>query len=296
MPKQIDHYAVLGVLPSAEDVVIRAAYKALAQRYHPDRYAGDPEIATRRMQEINQAYGILSDQEKRRQYDAERGDRVEDADSYFEEERPEETTEDDPSQKAWSIAIGVYPDLVGIVSGLEVYSWRLAFAFRAHLLECQKFDQRFEISENLKKKFLETYFGKNQHLQRFADTLISGGDRNLARQLNQAICVLGDVKDALPIMENIVANAQGEHYEKFGIVYAQNVGGAGYWDYGGERFASFRAAFAFAQDNHQRIYGGVSQSKWNKARAAEATAVDRRFIFGFVLFLAFVVAVVLFAI
>jgi curved DNA-binding protein CbpA len=242
------------------------------------KYAGDPEIATRRMQEINEAYGVLSDPEKRRQYDAERGDRVEDADSYFEEQRPEASAADDPLQKSWSIATGFYPDLVGIVSGLEAYSWRLAFAFRAHLLECQKFEQRFEISENLKKKFLETYFGKNPHLQRFADTLISGGDRNLARQLNQAICVLGEVKDPLPIMKKIVADAQGDDYDKFGIAYAQDLDRTGYWYYGGERFRSFNTAFAFAQNNHQRIYGDVSQSEWNKARAMESDANDRRFL------------------
>ena len=36
----VDYYAVLGVNPGAEDIVIRAAYKALAQRYHPDRFSG----------------------------------------------------------------------------------------------------------------------------------------------------------------------------------------------------------------------------------------------------------------
>ena len=38
-----DHYATLGVLPDAEDIVVRAAYRALAQRYHPDRCAADPD-------------------------------------------------------------------------------------------------------------------------------------------------------------------------------------------------------------------------------------------------------------
>ena len=33
-----DYFAVLGVLPTAEDIVIRAVYRALAQRYHPDRF------------------------------------------------------------------------------------------------------------------------------------------------------------------------------------------------------------------------------------------------------------------
>jgi len=43
-----DYYIILGVLPDAEDVVIRAAYKALVQRYHPDRFKGDPAEAHRK--------------------------------------------------------------------------------------------------------------------------------------------------------------------------------------------------------------------------------------------------------
>mgnify|MGYP000169682062 CR=1 FL=1 len=43
-----DYYAILGVTPQAEDVVIKAAYRALAQRYHPDRFVGSPEEALTR--------------------------------------------------------------------------------------------------------------------------------------------------------------------------------------------------------------------------------------------------------
>lgn len=52
MSSNQDHYAVLGVTSDAEDIVIRAAYKALAQRYHPDKADGDPMAAQRKMQAI----------------------------------------------------------------------------------------------------------------------------------------------------------------------------------------------------------------------------------------------------
>ncbi len=69
------HYQVLGVQPDAEDLVIKAAYRALAQRYHPDKWSGDKAEAEQRMSEINDAYTVLSDAAKRREYDAElRGD------------------------------------------------------------------------------------------------------------------------------------------------------------------------------------------------------------------------------
>ena len=64
-----DYYAILGVHPSAEKVVIDAAYKALAKRYHPDKNQNDAETAKRQMQEINEAYEILSDENEKKIYD-----------------------------------------------------------------------------------------------------------------------------------------------------------------------------------------------------------------------------------
>jgi hypothetical protein len=71
-PPIVDYYAVLGVQPSAEDVVIRAAYKALAQRYHPDRFAGSKEEAHRRMSDLTTAYEVLADPLRRPKYDRRR--------------------------------------------------------------------------------------------------------------------------------------------------------------------------------------------------------------------------------
>jgi len=65
-----DYYAILGVLPSVEDFVIRAAYRALAQRYHPDKLPDCRATAEARMREINEAYAILSDERLRAKYDA----------------------------------------------------------------------------------------------------------------------------------------------------------------------------------------------------------------------------------
>ena len=83
MNPDTDYYRTLGVLDDAEDVVIRAAYRALAQRYHPDKWQGDPAEATRRMVEINAAYAVLSDTEKRAAYDATRDK------NQFQDEPPE---------------------------------------------------------------------------------------------------------------------------------------------------------------------------------------------------------------
>jgi hypothetical protein len=62
-----DYYATLGVAPSSEDVVIRAAYLALMRRYHPDRNPSAEAAA--RARAITTAYAVLSDWERRAEYD-----------------------------------------------------------------------------------------------------------------------------------------------------------------------------------------------------------------------------------
>ena len=62
------HYDNLKVARNAPQEVIRAAYKSLSQKYHPDRNPGNPD-ATRIMSLINTSYEVLSDPVKRKQHD-----------------------------------------------------------------------------------------------------------------------------------------------------------------------------------------------------------------------------------
>lgn len=63
-----DYYEVLGVSKDADDAAIKKAYRALAKKYHPDMNPGDKE-AEKKFKEASEAYAVLSDAEKRRQYD-----------------------------------------------------------------------------------------------------------------------------------------------------------------------------------------------------------------------------------
>ncbi len=63
-----DYYEVLGVDKGADDAAIKKAYRVLAKKYHPDMNPGDVE-AEKKFKEASEAYAVLSDPEKRRQYD-----------------------------------------------------------------------------------------------------------------------------------------------------------------------------------------------------------------------------------
>lgn len=63
-----DYYEVLGVSKDADDAAIKKAYRVLAKKYHPDMNPGDAE-AEKKFKEASEAYAVLSDAEKRRQYD-----------------------------------------------------------------------------------------------------------------------------------------------------------------------------------------------------------------------------------
>jgi curved DNA-binding protein CbpA len=65
----IDHYAALGVARDADPEVIRAAYRALAKKYHPDSSVEKSPEALRRFRQINEAHTVLSDSAARARYD-----------------------------------------------------------------------------------------------------------------------------------------------------------------------------------------------------------------------------------
>ena len=68
MADKRDYYEVLGVDRNADDAALKKAYRQLAKKYHPDMNPGDKE-AEAKFKEATEAYGVLSDPDKRRQYD-----------------------------------------------------------------------------------------------------------------------------------------------------------------------------------------------------------------------------------
>lgn len=64
-----DFYEVLGVSRDANEETIKKAYRKLAMQYHPDRNPGKEKWANEKFKEINEAFSVLGEPEKRKQYD-----------------------------------------------------------------------------------------------------------------------------------------------------------------------------------------------------------------------------------
>lgn len=199
-----DHYRILGVIQDAEDIVIKASYRALAQRYHPDKWAGSPEEATIRMAEINKAFTVLSDQIKRKQYD-----RNLSSNEYNEPEEDFSNTVDEDDLGAsldynWSTAVKYFPDLENIVNGLSKISRPLAQTYKVYLLENKEFTKRKIIADKLEREYLEKYFGSNEEIIKFSRFLMGWGVKSAAKELNQVINLLGNDIQSKSIINKIL--------------------------------------------------------------------------------------------
>lgn len=64
----MNYYEILEISEDASQEVVKAVYKALAKKYHPDCFSGNRQYAENKMIQINEAYEVLSDEEKRRKY------------------------------------------------------------------------------------------------------------------------------------------------------------------------------------------------------------------------------------
>ena len=123
-------YEILGLGIDAEDVVIKAAYRSLSQKYHPDKWNGDPAISQEKMAEINRAYETLIDPAKRSVYDNQlrsseknqnaKNERSKERSDSKESEKAEKSAPKDRSQsnskRLIILAIIVVTTLIGLVA------------------------------------------------------------------------------------------------------------------------------------------------------------------------------------
>lgn len=198
-----DHYQILGVMPDAERIVIVAAYRALASHYHPDRWKGDHSEATKKMADINVAYGIIGDPLKRAEYDCGRNAAHQNLDEDTDEQEEMFDQALDEYEEKWNLACDIYPDLKDIKSRLNKTARRLSFAFVIQIIDAKKYKFRHELANAMEDKFLQTYFGENKAILKYARELISWGFKDAIKKLNSFVDLLGDELDSEVVINKI---------------------------------------------------------------------------------------------
>ena len=196
-----DFYAILHVLPSADLDVIKAAYKALARKYHPDTFVGDKANAGRMMQEINDAYSVISDPAKRKTYDTERA-KNNDKEEYTD---GGEEINDPRMEEDWVLACKYCPEAKSHYAVLSRLSYSLGFAYKSYMLDAKCFDNCIKVASQLQKQFLNTYFGANLDIQCFARDLILVGELQAAKSVNRAVKVMGKSLEVSALKASIYA-------------------------------------------------------------------------------------------
>ena len=210
---QKDYYSVLGVIDSAEMVVIKAAYKALMMVYHPDRYEGDTDEAIRKTKEINEAYAVLIDPEKRKQYTQGQATTKTGFESNQDTEDNNLNNKDKELEPGWLIAIELVKGLDDLYQNLNVLSKELAFSFKQKILESKRFDEAQLIAENLESEFIKKFFGTNIDIQNFSRWLLSTQQRAAAKEINKLVAQTNERLNPYHVIETIIKKYQLTGYE-----------------------------------------------------------------------------------
>jgi hypothetical protein len=155
------------------------------------------------MAEINVAYGILSDPEKRKVYDLSRNATHSNFDDSEDEKDAAFDSALDQQDESWELVLSIFPDLETIRKRLYKIERGLAYAFVTTILDCKKFNTRHEIANAMESAFLERHFGSDPKIIAFAQKLIVLGAKDAMYKLNQYVEVLGSGIDVEKVIVKI---------------------------------------------------------------------------------------------
>lgn len=188
-----DYYEILGINPKAEIVIITAAYRALVQIYHPDKWKGDKKIGEQKIRDINEAYETLKDASKRKKYDEQYFSFKKEANDFDKDNFNEEyNVYDKIIVKSWKFAQEYYPEIVSYYNELKKINKNLAWQFQVICVEDKCFSDAKNVYSALKNDFLTRFFGKNKELNQLALDAILKGNKQIAKEINQAVNILGE--------------------------------------------------------------------------------------------------------
>ena len=196
--------------------MIKAAYKALAMKYHPDT---NPD--SDRMQLINEAYDVLSSPTKKKSYDTKyrqhsksrgyRGGKFDDYKSSASDDREKKQSHEERNK--WNLIVEIYPNAERNLKDLQQISTELATRYRHLLINKKLAHEADQIAQYMEQKYLQKYFGSNLELQNLGKKLILSKDKKRALKINQLLKSLGEESSEL-IKEKIVSEIQEEEQRK----------------------------------------------------------------------------------
>lgn len=209
--KERTYYDVLGVAADTPDLVIKAAFRALAKEYHPDRAGGeatDPE----KFIEIQTAYAVLSNPESRSDYDASlRQASV----SPYPMGPGEPIFEGGSDVPPW---LHVSPGIIEterLYARLSIYSDVLAQSFHEALQRGECGDDPVRHAERLEKEFFRQFFGDDPDIQALARLLLLRSRTGAALTLNQLVA--GGVSSHSEDNRGILGQILEQHFGKEGL-------------------------------------------------------------------------------
>jgi curved DNA-binding protein CbpA len=201
------YYDVLGVAADTPDVVIKAAFRALAKEYHPDRTnadAGDTE----RFIEIQAAYAVLSKPDSRSEYDAELRDS---AVPHLPAIADGPATNGYHSPVPWPAPSQAMADIERICARLSLYSEALAQSFHEAYLRGECGEEPLRYAEEMEKSFFREYFGEDPDVQALARLLLLGSRTGAALTLNQLVA--GGASSPAKDVRTILALILDQHFK-----------------------------------------------------------------------------------
>lgn len=201
-----DYYKILGISPYAEISEISAAYRALAQIYHPDKWKGDKKTGDNKIREINEAYDTLKNKNKKQKYDKE----------YFASKKDQPKQEDFTKQNyeqnkdfidgldaLWKVVIEFYPDIEEERIHLHKIDKALSQVFQKIIIGTKSASDWQEMASLTVTSFFKSILATDKLvLHRFVELILLEGKRNIAIETIDAINIIGD-KDTDIITDKI---------------------------------------------------------------------------------------------
>jgi hypothetical protein len=201
-----NYYAILNVAETADEENIRAAYRTLAKRYHPDSTRAGAR-SSEKFRSIQEAYDVLSNSEIRRQYDERRGQRKERSNPFG--DTVNSTTID---LRRWALIAEYHPEIAILDERLRRLSVTLSEEYRLKMVKEKAFTDSESIFNTMRERFLRRWFGKNSAIQDFGEWCIVERHTDAAKELNKVMEALGGNADSDSVIRN-VCSKNGLCYE-----------------------------------------------------------------------------------